>query len=339
MLHPPLAPMEASVADALPSDPGWQYEPKWDGFRCLVFRNQSDVHLQSKAGQPLTRYFPEVVAFMRAIRRKTFCLDGELVIPIGGGLDFNALLQRIHPAASRVAKLSQETPAVYIAFDLLSEGRRSLVGEPLTKRRKQLEQFAKALPENQVRLSPATTDLTTAKRWWTKVGGDLDGIVCKRLAMPYRAGLRDGMVKVKKHRTIDCVVGGFRYATGKRTIGSLLLGLYDAEGQLDHVGFTSGLTKMERDDLTPKLEKLVSPPGFTGIAPGRPSRWSTDRTTAWQRLKTKLVVEVEFDHFTGGRFRHGVRLLRWRPDKKPRQCTFEQVRPPKPNPPVSSANQ
>jgi ATP-dependent DNA ligase len=322
-----VVPMEASSVAAIPAGPGWQYEPKWDGFRCLAFRDGAKVELQSKAGQPLGRYFPDIVAAVRAVKARRFVLDGEIVIPAGGALAFEALLQRIHPAASRVQKLAAETPGWFVAFDLLGEGTRSLVRRPLAERRERLEQFArKNFPrDGAVRLSPATTDLATAKKWFGRVGASLDGLMAKRRDAPYAAGGRDAMVKIKARRTADCVVGGFRYAAKEHVVGSLLLGLYDEAGRLHHVGFCSGLKTDERRTLTAKLERLAGS-GFTGRAPGGPSRWSTERSTEWQPLKPKLVVEVEFDHVTGERFRHGTRLVRWRPDKAPRQCTLEQLR-------------
>lgn len=327
-LEPPVEPMEATSVDELPEDDGWAYEPKWDGFRCLVFRDGKNVFLQSKSGQPFARYFPEIAAAMQKVKSSKFILDGELVVPRGDQLSFDDLLQRIHPAASRVKRLSEETPSLFIAFDLLADSRgRALYERPLNDRRKALEDFAaKAFKQpDAMRLSPSASTLAKARKWWKLVGGNLDGIVCKHIDMPYRFGLRNGMVKVKLHKTADCVVGGFRYATKGNIVGSLLLGLYDDEGKLNHIGFTSALSVEDRKKLTPKLEELIGEPGFTGQAPGGPSRWSTKRSTEWQPLKPKLVVEVSYDHFTGGRFRHGTTLLRWRPDKKPSQCTMEQI--------------
>ena len=322
------APMNARLVDEIPDEGEWQYEPKWDGFRCLAFRDGSRVELQSKSGQPLGRYFPEMVAALRELKATKFVVDGEIVVPVGRGLSFGQLLQRIHPAESRVRKLSVESPAAFIAFDLLVDAEGALLtGEALTARRKALEAFARKYFKGASRLalSPATTDVRQARKWFAKVGGALDGIIAKRADMPYQSDNRDGMVKVKRKRTADCVVGGFRYASKGKVLGSLLLGLYDADGLLNHVGFCSAIKADERKRLTPELEKLIGPPGFTGNAPGGPSRWSTERSTEWQPLKTKLVVEVEYDHFTAGRFRHGTHLVRWRPDKSPRQCTMKQV--------------
>jgi ATP-dependent DNA ligase len=329
----PLPPMEAESVDEIPAGPEWQYEPKWDGFRCIAFRDGGKVVLQSKSGKPLTRYFPEIAEAVGALKAKRFVLDGEIVIPSGKAFSFDDLLQRIHPAASRIARLSAETPALLIVFDLLGLGETSLVNDTLPARRKQLEAFAKKnfSRGGKLRLSPATEKLASAKGWLKKVGATLDGIIAKRRDVPYESGKRDGMVKIKSYRSADCVVGGFRYNEGRPTVGSLLLGLYDDNGLLNHVGFTSALAAEDKPALTAKLKKLISPPGFTGDAPGGPSRWSSARSAEWEPLKPKLVVEVRYDHFTGGRFRHGTRLLRWRPDKAPGQCTLDQVKQKKAN--------
>jgi ATP-dependent DNA ligase len=326
-LKMPLLPMEATTVDEIPVGREWQYEPKWDGFRCLAFRRGSKIVLQSKSGKPLTRYFPEVATELAKLKATEFVLDGEIVIAVGKHLSFNDLLMRIHPAASRVRKLSEETPATYIVFDLLEDKSGAIVQQILKERRQRLESFAKAEFKRAKRfeLSPATRDVKVARKWFKSAGKALDGIIAKRADVEYRSNDRTGMQKIKKQRTVDCVVGGFRYGTNTKTVGSLLLGLYDDEGKLNHVGFTSGITRSEKAALTKKLEKLIAPPGFTGKAPGGPSRWSTERSTKWEPLKPKLVVEVEYDHFTGGRFRHGTKLLRWRPDKAPRQCKMEQV--------------
>jgi ATP-dependent DNA ligase len=320
-------PMEALPATELPAGPEWQYEPKWDGFRCLAFRDSKRVDLQSKSGKPLTRYFREFVAALADLKANKFVLDGEIVIPVDGGLSFDHLLMRIHPAASRIQKLSQETPAVFIVFDLLVDDKgKSLVKLPLEDRRKQLERFAKQYfaKNRMIRLSPVTSDLAVARKWF-RMGVALDGVVAKRRDLPYQSGERTGMQKIKKQRTADCVVGGFRYLEKEPLVGSLLLGLYNDEGKLDHVGFTSSIRNEERPALTKQLKKMIKPLGFTGKAPGGPSRWSTKRSAEWQPLDPKLVVEVQFDHFTGGRFRHGTKVLRWRPDKSPQACTLKQV--------------
>jgi ATP-dependent DNA ligase len=327
-LKPPLPPMEARSVDEIPVGDEWQYEPKWDGFRCIAFRDGAKVYLQSKAGQPLARYFPDVAEALQGLPAKHFVIDGELAIPIGGALSFDELQLRLHPAASRVQKLAAAHPALFIVFDLLAgKDGRSLLAQPLRERRKQLEAFAKEnfKAKSAVRLSPATTDLKKAKKWFDKTGGDLDGVIAKLMDVPYASGERTAVVKVKQVRTADCVIGGFRYATGAPVIGSLLLGLYDDEGLLNHVGFTSAFKASERKELTKKFEALKKAPGFTGDAPGGPSRWSTERSAEWEPVDPKIVVEVTYDHFTGGRFRHGTKIVRYRPDKAPKQCTMEQV--------------
>jgi ATP-dependent DNA ligase len=326
-IHSPFAPMEAVAVDEIPIGPEWQYEPKWDGFRCLTFRDGKTVSLQSKSGKPLTRYFPELVELIGSITADSFVLDGEIVVPAGNAFSFDALLQRIHPAASRVKKLAGETPALMIVFDLLADQRGVLVSQFLPERRQRLDAFARKYlaSKGRIRLSPATTSLAEAKKWLARVGSTLDGIVAKRRDMPYSSGDRRGMKKIKNYRSADCVVGGFRYNEGKSVVGSLLLGLYDDNGRLNHVGFTSNIPREGKSGLTLKLEKLIAPPGFTGNAPGGPSRWSTARSAEWQPLKPRLVVEVGYDHFTGDRFRHGTSLMRWRPDKAPEQCTMDQV--------------
>jgi ATP-dependent DNA ligase len=321
--------MEALSVDQIPSGPEWQYEPKWDGFRCLVFREGDRIELQSKAGQPLTRYFPELVEDIRRVKAEKLVLDGEIVVPVERTFSFDALLQRIHPAQSRVNKLARETPALIIAFDLLLDGEgKPLIDLPLSERRRKLDLLAPKYfrGTKRIRLSPATSKLVEAKRWLDRVGATLDGIIAKRRDLPYRSGDRSGMQKIKNYRSADCVVGGFRYNEGKSVVGSLLLGLYDDKGRLNHVGFTSTIKRAEKPELTRKLENLIAPPGFTSNAPGGPSRWSTTRSGEWQPLKPVLVVEVCFDHFSGERFRHGTKLMRWRPDKSPRQCTLDQVK-------------
>ena len=327
-LTPPLAPMESRSVDVIPTGDGWQYEPKFDGFRCLAFRRQNEVYLQSKAGQPLARYFPDVAAAVLQLPAKRFVLDGELVIDVGGRFSFDELQLRLHPAASRVQKLAAAHPATFIVFDLLeTDTGKSLLQTALRERRIALEKFAarNLKSARAIKLSPATTSEAQAKKWFERVGGNLDGIMGKRLDAAYASGERTEMVKVKNIRTADCVVGGFRYATGSKLIGSLLLGLYDDEGLLHHVGFTSAFKSADKRALTRKFEALRKPPGFTGNAPGGPSRWSTERTGEWEPVDPTIVVEVSYDHFTGGRFRHGTKIVRWRPDKAPRQCTMDQV--------------
>lgn len=321
-----LEPMEARLVSELPSGSGWQFEPKWDGFRCLVFRSGARVELQAKSGKPLSRYFPEVVERVRALAPKQFVLDGELAIPVGASLSFDALQMRLHPAESRIRKLSVETPATLMLFDLLfdSDGE-SLLAQPFESRRTALEEFFGALKSTQgLVLTPYTRERRVAQRWLEDAGGALDGVIAKQLDIPYMTGER-AMLKVKRLRTADCVVGGFRYGVNSKEVASLLLGLYNDRGLLDHVGFTSSIPKADKKELTRRLEKLRGEPGFTGDAPGAPSRWSTERSAEWVPLKSELVVEVCYDHVTGDRFRHGTRLLRWRPDKAPKQCTFEQL--------------
>jgi ATP-dependent DNA ligase len=317
-------PMEAKTAEAIPTEDGpWQYEPKWDGFRCLAFREGSEVELRAKSGKPLGRYFPEVIAFFRSLDAARFVLDGELMVELGGRSAFNALQMRLHPAESRIRKLAAETPARLTLFDMLvgTDGTK-LLEKPLSERRAALETFA--AERDGLALSPVTGDVKVAKSWLAEPGGNMDGIVAKRLLDPYLPGER-AMIKVKRLRTADCVVGGFRYLNDRREVGSLLLGLYDEAGKLNHVGFTSTISDGDRPSLTARLEAMRKPPGFTGRAPGGPSRWSTARSGEWEPLRTKLVVEVRFDHVTDMRFRHGTKLLRWRPDKAPEQCTFEQI--------------
>jgi ATP-dependent DNA ligase len=321
-----LAPMEAHLVAALPEDPGWQFEPKWDGFRCLAFRRGDEVDLRANSGKPLARYVPEIVTGLRDLPLDPFVLDGELAIPQGDVLSFDALQMRLHPAESRIRKLAQETPAFLILFDALAlPGEPDISKLPLTERRAALEATYASIADNPyLRLSPYTRRRADAQRWLDKAGGAIDGVVAKRIDEPYRPGER-AMLKVKRMRTADCVVGGFRYERDSELVGSLLLGLYNDAGKLDHVGFSSAIADRDKPALTKKLEKLIGPPGFDGNAPGAPSRWSTDRSTEWQPLKPKLVVEVRYDHVTGSRFRHGTSIVRWRPDKSPRQCTMEQL--------------
>jgi ATP-dependent DNA ligase len=322
--------MEAKSVKEIPRGDGWLYEPKWDGFRCVAFRKGNQVLLQSKAGQPLGRYFPELVEAIAALPQPQFVLDGEIVVESGGGLSFDDLLLRIHPAASRIKKLSKETPASLFVFDLLVDANGAvLTSEDLRARRDRLERFFKLVKSRSVRSSPASEDYGEAQQWMTEMATHgLDGVIAKRLNEPYLSGERTGMVKVKRIRTADCVVGGFRYTQkGDDKIGSLLLGLYNEAGQFDHIGFTSSFTAEQRVALKKVVEPLRGGEGFTGRAPGGPSRWATERSAEWLRLQPKLVVEVAYDHFSGGRFRHGTKFVRWRPDKAPRQCTMDQVQP------------
>jgi ATP-dependent DNA ligase len=323
----PLAPMEALLAEDLPDEPGWQYEPKWDGFRCIAVREGSSVDLWSKSGKPLGRYFPEVVAMLGRLRATRFVLDGELLISSGGVVSFDALQLRLHPAESRIRKLSVETPAMMIAFDCLALDDDMLAAEPLAARRAALEKMLGGEDEPMLFLSPASADRGEALGWLDRGGGALDGVIAKRLADAYAPGKR-AMIKVKQRRTADCVVGGFRYGSAHKEVGSLLLGLYNDAGLLDHVGYTSSIAAKDRAEWTARLEALIGQPGFTGDAPGGPSRWANARSAEWQPLRSELVVEVLYDQVTSGRFRHGTKLLRIRPEKAPEQCTMEQLAPP-----------
>jgi ATP-dependent DNA ligase len=320
--------MEATRGESLPEGANWQFEPKWDGFRCLAFRHRNDIVLQSKAGQPLTRYFPELVAAFARLNDDGFVLDGEIVVPIEGTPSFDDLLLRIHPAPSRIAKLAQEAPAKFLAFDLLYRANprdQLLFEEPLTVRRAALEQLFEGHPgDSLISLSPATRDRAIAEQWFQNLGPlGLDGIIAKKTDEPYHPGDREAMIKIKRLRTADCIVGGFRYSGD--SIGSLLLGLYDAGGILHFVGHTSAFNQAQRKTLRHMLEPLTGVNPFTGRMPGGPSRWSAKRNMEWVPVAASLVCEVKYDHFSQGRFRHGTRFLRWRPDKRPDSCTLDQV--------------
>lgn len=334
-LHPPIEPMETRHAQKIPEGAMWIYEPKWDGFRCVAFRDGDSVELQSKSGETLTRYFPEIVAALLAAKEKRFVVDGELMIAGGAVADFDALLQRIHPAHSRVKRLAAETPANFVLFDLLARGSARLFEKPLRARREALEAFVVANFARSVTIaiSPATADLGLAKKWLAGDVARLDGVIAKQ-NVPYAFGSRDAVVKVKRHYTADCVVGGFR-ETKDGAVASLLLGLYDDEGLLDHVGFVGSMSAAERKRAGELLKPIVAPPGFTGASPGGPSRWRRSEDSPWFPVKPKVVVEVSFDHVTGHRFRHAARLLRWRLDKAPRACTMDQLL----NPTESSGSQ
>jgi ATP-dependent DNA ligase len=323
-LTEPIAPMEARLVSALPEDSGWQFEPKWDGFRAIAVRDGDEVSIWSKSGKPLGRYFPELVAPLRAVACRRFILDGEIVVPVGDLLSFGALQARLHPAPSRIAKLSRETPAQLMLFDALRLDDHDLADEPLDRRRAALEEFHRQYGNESLRLSPCSTRVEAARAWLAAAGGALDGVVAKRRDLPYLGGER-AMAKVKQLRTADCVIGGFRRTADGTGVASLLLGLHDDAGKLDHVGFTSGMPAAERPTLLKKLLPLIEPPGFTGNAPGGPSRWATERSVEWSPLRPELVVEVIYDQVTNGRFRHGTRLHRWRPDKRPDQCTADQL--------------
>jgi ATP-dependent DNA ligase len=315
--------MEARSATSLPQEPGWWFEPKWDGFRCLAFRVGGAVILQAKSGKALTRYFPEVVAELAAVPETSFAIDGELLIAQGDRFSFEALQMRLHPAQSRILRLSNESPATFALFDMLQAPDGSdLRPLPWSERHATLVEFHARHGGPRLSLTPGTDDPATAQAWLDD--GKLEGIVAKRLDGPYLEGER-AMIKVKRQRTADCVVGGFRYGKDSKLVGSLLLGLYDEDGRLDHVGFTSGLAAIDKPDLTRRLEALAGGSGFTGDAPGGPSRWSDERSSKWTPLSPQLVVEVSFDHVSGGRFRHGARLIRFRPDKAPSQCRLDQI--------------
>jgi ATP-dependent DNA ligase len=319
--------MEALLVGHLPEGQEWRYEPKWDGFRCLAYKRDRTVTLQSKSGKPLDRYFPDIVSMLEKLAATNCVLDGELLVEGDSGYSFSDLQMRLHPAASRVRMLAQKQPATFLIFDILkTEQDNNMRSAPLSERRLMLEKFYEKYcsKEKSVKLSPQTDSIAEAMKWLESSGWYIDGIVAKKSTDVYVPGERV-MQKYKPLRTADCVVGGFRYGTDSREVGSLLLGLYDADGHLNHVGFTSGIAKADKPSLTKKLEKLIHEPGFTGKAPGAPSRWSTERSAQWKPLSPKLVVEVSFDHVTDNRFRHGTKLVRFRLDKLPRQCTMDQL--------------
>jgi len=316
--------MEAKVQSELPNGDGWQYEPKWDGFRAVAFKDGDEVVIHSRNSKPLTRYFPELVPAIRKIKPKRVVLDGEIVIFSGPGTDFDAMTLRIHPAASRVNMLAGELPSTYIAFDLLADGDQSLLEVPLKDRRQRLEKLL-GRPES-IYLSPVTRDREVAINWLKEYRGTgLDGIVAKRVSGIYKAGER-AMIKVKEQRTADCVVGGFRWGNDGKRIGSLLLGVYSGKS-LIYVGHTSGFDDAERREMVTLLEPLRGGESFGGgRAPGGPSRWNNERDLEWEPLRPELVCEVAFDRLENGRFRHGVGFVRWRPDKKPKDCTLAQLK-------------
>lgn len=331
---PSYAPMEMRAVAEIPTGAQWQYEPKWDGFRCLAHRDGDAVELTSKSGQALGRYFPEIVRALRDLPLDPCSFDGELLVAIGDAPSFDALSQRIHPAASRVAMLAEKTPATYLVFDLLRDDRRDVVAEPLAVRRAALERIAERYPTDaRLRLSPATTSRAIVDAWFAEVGGAMDGVIAKRLDLPYMTGSREGAVKIKRVRTVDCVVGGYRFAAGTTDrVGSLLLGLYDAAGLLDAVGVCSAFATPERLALVRRLAPYVGSAGdgagFSGSAPGTtPSRWSRDpdRDRSFVALRPELVLEVAFDQVTAGRIRHGTKPLRWRTEKPPHACTSDQL--------------
>ena len=339
-VSPPISPMLAKAATELPRGEGWLYEPKWDGFRTIVFRDGDEVELGSRNERPMTRYFPEVAASLRAALGERCVVDGELVVarPDGFGLDFDALQQRIHPAASRVNRLAAETPAAFIAFDVLADATRSLMDEPLATRRRVLDELLGS-SRWPVVVTPATQDHATAVDWFHRFeGAGLDGIVAKRLDGRYQPGERT-MVKVKHHRTAECVVAGYRIHKDGKGVGSLLLGLFDAAGHLNHVGVAAAFTAAARARLVAELEPLThralldhpwsewaSPEAHeSGRLPGAPSRWNANKDLSFTALRPERVVEVTFGQLQSGRFRHGVQLIRWRPDREPSSCTYDQL--------------
>jgi ATP-dependent DNA ligase len=328
--EPPIEPMLARLTSDIPEGDGWHYDPKWDGFRSLVFFDGEETYLQSRDLKPLARYFPELQGELSAILSAPVVLDGEIVIVGENGLDFDALLMRIHPAESRVRKLAAETPSSFVAFDLLAEGKQDLRQSAFADRRKRLEAALASCPAP-LYMTPATTEIATARRWFDEFeGAGLDGIVAKRLDDPYQPGVR-AMYKIKHVRTADCIVGGFRwYKGGEGTaVGSLLLGLYDDRGVFHHVGHTASFKGDERKELAKKLKPYVSEDEGEsfgqGRTPGSPSRWTGGKDVSWIRLRPVLVCEVAYDHLQGDRFRHATTFQRWRPDKPPEQCTYDQL--------------
>src|SRR5438093_1304785 len=322
----PFPPMEAELVDELPAADGWQYEPKWDGFRGVLENDGGELCLWSRNERPLLRYFPELAALGERLPPRS-ALDGEIIISRDGRLEFDALQLRLHPAESRIRKLSAEIPAEFVAFDILLWKGQPLHELPLAKRRRKLERKAKRF-----RLSPAERDPKQAKRWLERLDqAGLDGVVAKRLELPYLPGSREGVVKVKPYRTADCVIVGFRWSEkAEGRISTLLLGLFDAKGGLDFVGHCSGFPAAVRRELEEKLPKLRAPGAISGErVPGGQSRWTRGKELDWNPVKPKLVCEVRYDKLEKNRFRHGTRFIRWRPDKDPKDCTWREVRPPR----------
>jgi ATP-dependent DNA ligase len=314
-IEPPLKPQLAKSSRELPSGDGWCYEPKWDGFRTIVFRDGDEVHLQSRNGKPMNRYFPDIVEQALALKAQRYVLDGEMVVTVDGVQEFDLLSQRIHPAASRVERLREETPATLIAFDLLAEDDESLLELPYTERRKRLAK----LVSDPVELTPATDDPDDAAEWLAGTG---EGVIAKRADSAYKPGERVAMVKIKRVRTADVVVAAFRYGKEPDTVGSLILGAYDEKGELQIVGHTSGFKAKEKRELLDLLEPYRT--GERGS--GEPSRWKSDEELVWEGLRPELVCEIAFDHITGRRIRHGAKFLRWRTDKDPQECLIAQLR-------------
>ena len=340
-LTPPVKPMLAKAVYSVPRDDGLGYEPKWDGFRCIVFRDGDELELGSRNDRPLTRYFPELVEHLRAALPERCVVDGEIVVVTGDGLDFDALQQRLHPAASRVARLAAETPASFVAFDLLALDDRDLTGAPFRARRAELEALFAEPAHPHVHLTPFTEDPDVAEDWFTRFeGAGFDGVMAKPLDAPYQQDKRV-MWKVKHERTADCVVAGFRWHKDGQGVGSLLLGLYDDEGNLHHVGVASSFTAARRRELVDELAPLregaleghpwrswadaQAQAQAAGKMPGGVSRWNAQKDLSWEPLRIELVAEVRYEHVLAGRFRHGGRLVRFRPDRTPESCTYAQL--------------
>jgi len=332
---PPVLPMLAKRVEAIPSGPEWIFEPKWDGFRTVVFRDGDEVLLQSRDTKPLNRYFPDLIAPLRTQLPERCVLDGEIVIASKRGLDFDALQLRIHPAASRVKMLAEQTPASIVFFDLLCEGDESLLHQPFEQRRKRLERLL-ADAAKPVHVTPATRNRETAEDWFSRFeGAGFDGVMAKQADGTYQPDKRT-MLKVKHERDCDCVVAGFRWHKGgeNEAVGSLLLGLYDSAGDLQHVGVCASFTQTKRRELVKFLEPyrgnaLQNHPwgdrATAGRVPGAQSRWSQGKDLSWEPLRPELVVEVAYEHMQSGRFRHMAQFRRWRPDKPPKECTYEQL--------------
>ena len=314
-LSPPVHPQLARSAKELPQGQGWRYEPKWDGFRTIVFRDGDDVRLQSRGGKPMNRYFPEVVEQVREMPGEGLVLDGELIVVVDGVQEFDLLSQRIHPAASRVERLAAETPAAFVAFDLLADRDEVFLDLPYHERRERLEQ-AIAPP---VELTPMTDDGEAARAWLT---GRSEGVIAKEADAPYRPGERTGMVKIKRVRTADAVVQAFRFGKEEGTVGSLILAMYDEDGELRTVGHTSSFRAKQKRELL----ELLEPYRTHERGSGEPSRWKSDEELVWEGLRPELVCEVAFDHITAQRIRHGAKFLRWRPDKRPEECRITELR-------------
>ncbi|MGZ4676017.1 MAG: ATP-dependent DNA ligase [Acidimicrobiia bacterium] len=340
---PPLAPMLAKLSREMPVGDDWSYEPKWDGFRCIVFRDGDDVELGSRNERPLTRYFPELLDPLKAALPKRAVVDGEIVIMTDHGLDFDQLSQRIHPAASRIEKLAAETPAAFVAFDLLAQGAKDLREQPFEARRLALEA---AVAENgSVHVAPRTRDRVDATTWFEQFeGAGLDGLVVKDVNGPYRSGER-GWLKVKHLRSADCAVGGFRWHKDGNGVGSLLLGLFGDDGRLHHVGVASSFAAKLRvelaSDLQPLREHALDDHPWADWAemamesdgqrrPGAGNRWNATKDMSWEPVRVERVAEVAYEHMQGDRFRHTARFLRWRVDREPRSCTYEQLDQPVP---------